>query len=216
MAIGRTFQESLQKGATQPGNRAQDRAGPGADRQGSRRNAQAGTANASCASRVPERMCIIADAFRARHDLRGRPRADHRIDPWFLAQIEDLVDGRGTCASTIGIHRSLDAATPVATAQAARASPTSDLAALLATTEAEVRASMRHGFGIRPGLQAGRYLRGRVRHHHRLHVFHLRGGMRGRALGPRPSIMVLGGGPNRIGQGIEFDYCCCPCGAGAA
>ena len=42
----------------------------------------------------------------------------------------------------------------------------------------------------------------------RLSVFDLRGGVRGELRAARRKIMILGGGPNRIGQGIEFDYCC--------
>jgi hypothetical protein len=57
------------------------------------------------------------------------------------------------------------------------------------------------------GLQAGRHLRGRVRGAHAVLLLELRAGGRVRAATPRASI-ILGGGPNRIGQGIEFDYCC--------
>ena len=66
------------------------------------------------------------------------------------------------------------------------------------------RARARHS----PGLQARRYLRGGVRHLHRLSVFDLRRRVRSRADRRKRKIMILGGGPNRIGQGIEFDYCC--------
>ena len=50
---------------------------------------------------------------------------------------------------------------------------------------------------------------------HRLHVFDLRGAVRRQARDAKPTrserekVVILGGGPNRIGQGIEFDYCCC-------
>ena len=81
-------------------------------------------------------------------------------------------------------------------------------------TEAEVRA-LRAGARRPSGLQARRHLRRRVRRADRLHVFHLR--ERRSTAAPqdeaRPSdrtkVIILGGGPNRIGQGIEFDYCCC-------
>ena len=66
-----------------------------------------------------------------------------------------------------------------------------------------------------PGLQADRHLRRRVRLADRLFLLDLRGA-RSPARRPtrrsRPTakkVMILGGGPNRIGQGIEFDYCCC-------
>ena len=65
------------------------------------------------------------------------------------------------------------------------------------------------------GVQAHRHLRRRVRLAHRLHVFDLRGAVRRRRRPTRRApvrpqkVVILGGGPNRIGQGIEFDYCCC-------
>ena len=75
----------------------------------------------------------------------------------------------------------------------------------------------------RAGIQAHRHLRGRVRRAHRLHVLDLRArarpvggrhagrraGLRGAIRARRRRSIILGGGPNRIGQGIEFDYCCC-------
>ena len=68
--------------------------------------------------------------------------------------------------------------------------------------------------GRAPGLQAHRHLRRRVRLGHALHVLLLRAG-EPEAPGAceadpsdRRKVIILGGGPNRIGQGIEFDYCC--------
>ena len=65
------------------------------------------------------------------------------------------------------------------------------------------------------GVQAHRHLRRRVRLADRLHVLDLRDAVRRRsrrtrrAPSDRKKVVILGGGPNRIGQGIEFDYCCC-------
>ena len=56
-------------------------------------------------------------------------------------------------------------------------------------------------------LQDRRHLRGRVRGPHAVSLLHLRGHRRGRP-GERPKVIILGSGPNRIGQGVEFDYCC--------
>ena len=61
--------------------------------------------------------------------------------------------------------------------------------------------------GSHSHLPAGRYLRGGVRSLHAVLLFDLRHRERDRA-GTKRKIMILGGGPNRIGQGIEFDYCC--------
>ena len=59
-----------------------------------------------------------------------------------------------------------------------------------------------------PDLPPGRYLRGGIRSLHAVLLFDLRRArMSARESGKR-KIMILGGGPNRIGQGIEFDYCC--------
>ncbi len=81
------------------------------------------------------------------------------------------------------------------------------LAELVDTDENAVR-HLRHAFGVRPGVQARRFVRGRIRDDDRVHVLDLRGRMRSRTDSTRDKIIVLGGGPNRIGQGIEFDYCC--------
>ena len=70
------------------------------------------------------------------------------------------------------------------------------------------RRCARRGRRHRPGLQARRHLLGRVRVAHALPLLDLRARVRG---GPteRRKVVILGSGPNRIGQGIEFDYCCC-------
>jgi carbamoyl-phosphate synthase large subunit len=72
----------------------------------------------------------------------------------------------------------------------------------------------RLNLGVTAQFQAHRHLRRRVRGADALHVFHLRTPTMGEVeCEARPSgrkkVVILGGGPNRIGQGIEFDYCCC-------
>ena len=72
----------------------------------------------------------------------------------------------------------------------------------------------RRSLGVTAGVQAHRHLRRRVRIAHALPLFLLRGRRRAAGASARPSrptgskVIILGGGPNRIGQGIEFDYCC--------
>ena len=58
------------------------------------------------------------------------------------------------------------------------------------------------------GLQDRRHLRGRVRGRDAVPLLLLRRGDRGRARASKPAVIILGSGPNRIGQGIEFDYSC--------
>ena len=82
------------------------------------------------------------------------------------------------------------------------------LATLWDTTEAEVRRD-RRAAGHRRRLQAGRHLRRRVRGGHALLLFDLRAMRTRPGSASKPRVVILGGGPNRIGQGIEFDYCCC-------
>ncbi len=131
-----------------------------------------------------------------------RSRGDTHIDPWFLAQIEDLVRQERELKGQHLEHLDTRALLTL------KRNGFSDrrLATLLGTSEHKVR-ERRHALGVRPGVQARRYLRRRIRNQYCLHVLHLRGRVRSEP-DRRRKIMVLGGGPNRIGQGIEFDYCC--------
>ena len=63
--------------------------------------------------------------------------------------------------------------------------------------------------GPQARLQAHRHLRGGIRVVHAVSLRHLRAGVRGRSRRRAQKVVILGSGPNRIGQGIEFDYCCC-------
>ena len=69
------------------------------------------------------------------------------------------------------------------------------------------RAALEHGPEAR--LQAHRHLRRGIRVVHAVSLRHLRAGVRGRSRRRAQKVVILGSGPNRIGQGIEFDYCCC-------
>ncbi len=125
------------------------------------------------------------------------------IDRWFLTQFQQLVDAR---AGGDGRRRArsvgADAARPEASRLRRRRSGARDGARRSHRPRAPPRGRNRRG------LQAHRHLRGGVRVVHAVHVRHVRRRVRGRADG-RPKVVILGSGPNRIGQGIEFDYCCC-------
>ena len=149
----------------------------------------------------PDRLRYVADAFRAGLTQAEVHRAS-RIDPWFLAQIEDLV--REEHAIERGGFAALDAARLRALKRKGFAdSRHRDAGRLERAGGARASARMRHPARV----QAGGHLRRRVRDVHGLPLLDLRGGVRGGADGER-KIVILGGGPNRIGQGIEFDYCC--------
>jgi carbamoyl-phosphate synthase large subunit len=198
MAIGRTFQESLQKAlrgletgldglsprlALPLSDEARDKLtnelqAPGADR-----------------------LLYVADAFRAGWTLERVHELTH-IDPWFLAQVEDLIREEARIVAT---------GFPALTADRLRAVKRkgfsdSRLGKLVDMPERAIR-SKRHELGITPVYKrvdtcaaefatSTAYLYSTYEEECEANPTN------------RRKIMILGGGPNRIGQGIEFDYCC--------
>ena len=149
----------------------------------------------------PDRLRYVADAFRAGLSLDEVQQAS-RIDPWFLVQIEDLVREETRIAAA-GLE-SLDAIRFRTVKRKGFAD--SRIAKLCGTTEQAVR-ERRHGLGLRPVFKrvdtcaaefatATAYLYSTYEEECEA------------APTDRRKIVILGGGPNRIGQGIEFDYCC--------
>jgi carbamoyl-phosphate synthase large subunit len=198
MAIGRTFQESLQKAlrSLETG------------RDGLNEVLEAGEAEARQAvlkrelhEAGAERVLYIAEAFREGMSPEEVFRWT-RVDPWFLAQIEDLVRTEDTirgCAL-----ESLQKGMLLALKR--KGFSDSRLAALLGETEARVR-GYRHRLGVRPVFKrvdtcAAEFASSTA------YLYSTYEDECEAEPGTRKKIMVLGGGPNRIGQGIEFDYCC--------
>jgi carbamoyl-phosphate synthase large subunit len=198
MAIGRTFQESLQKAlrgletgldglspilAMPLTDESQDKLAyelraPGADR-----------------------LLYVADAFRAGWTL-ARIGELTRIDPWFLAQVEDLVReeaqvrDEGLGALTAERLRFLKR----------KGFSDSRLAKLVDMPEKAIR-DKRHELGIVPVYKrvdtcAAEFATSTA------YLYSTYEEECEAAPTERRKIMILGGGPNRIGQGIEFDYCC--------
>ncbi|WP_077729874.1 carbamoyl-phosphate synthase large subunit [Methylocaldum sp. 14B] len=197
MAIGRTFQESLQK--------ALRSLETGVDGLVGKLDVSAEDAGNILLRELrhpgPERIFYIADAFRAGWML-DEVHAHCRVDPWFLAQIEELVqEEMGLAKRTLATLSSEELF-----ALKRKGFADSRLAALLGSAESEVRA-VRHKHGIRPVYKridscaaefatATAYLYSTYEEECEANPTE------------RKKIIVLGGGPNRIGQGIEFDYCC--------
>jgi carbamoyl-phosphate synthase large subunit len=197
MAIGRTFQESLQK--------ALRGLETGIDGLNERATGDAAeiTDRIRRELRVPmgERVLYIADAFR--HGMTLAEIHEHsRIDPWFLAQIAELVDEERSIRGT-----PLDDLQPERLRQLKREGfSDSRLATLLGCGEEAVRRH-RHRNGIRPVYKrvdscAAEFAATTA------YMYSTYEEECEAAASDRPKVIVLGGGPNRIGQGIEFDYCC--------
>ena len=125
------------------------------------------------------------------------------IDPWFVDQIAQVVE------EVASLRRSRLETLGAPELERAKRIGLSDrrLAVLTSSTEAEVR-RRRTSLGRPPRVQDGRHVRGRVPARDPVPLLDVRGA------GPRcdrpnvPRVVILGAGPNRIGQGIEFDYAC--------
>jgi len=197
MAIGRTFQESLQKAL-----RGLETDRYGLDEVVDLKHPEArNTIKHELRQAGSERIFYLADAFRAGMDCR-EIYSLCQIDPWFLAQIQDLVETEAQ------VRQAGLAALDAQRLYALKRQGFSDrrLARLTAATEQEIR-ELRHSLGVRPVYKrvdtcaaefasSTAYLYSTYEEECEAQPT------------DRQKIMVLGGGPNRIGQGIEFDYCC--------
>jgi carbamoyl-phosphate synthase large subunit len=205
MAIGRTFQESLQKalrgletGLT--GLNEIEVAGSGA-------HEEKNTIRAALGTPTPDRLRYVAEAMR-RGFTDDEIHQISRIDPWFLREIREIVDTEQRIRTnglpeTAGWLTRLKAMgfSDARLAELGRV-PVEDVKALrdrldvhpvfkrIDTCAAEFASPTAYMYSTYETPFAG-----------------------SRADEARPSdrskVVILGGGPNRIGQGIEFDYCCC-------
>jgi len=192
MAIGRTFQESMQKAL-----RGLEVGADGFDERSSDRAEIA----EELGEAGPERIWFVADAFRVGMTV-PEVFEETGIDPWFLAQIEEIVNLEQRLAG-----RSLESLV-AAELRLLKRKGFSDrrLAKLLAARPAEVRAQ-RLRLGVRPVYKrvdtcAAEFATTTA------YLYSTYEEECEAMPTARKKIMVLGGGPNRIGQGIEFDYCC--------
>jgi carbamoyl-phosphate synthase large subunit len=195
MAMGRTFQESLQKAL-----RGLETGIDGlTERETDREEILDQIKNAG-----PERILFVGDAFRIGMTL-DEVFEETKIDPWFLAQIEDLVKVEAQLRG-----RSLASLT-AAEMRFVKQKGFSDkrLGLLLASNQHEVRKA-RHRLNVRPVYKrvdtcAAEFS---TQTAYMYSAYETVDGECEADPSSRKKIMVLGGGPNRIGQGIEFDYCC--------
>jgi len=192
MAIGRTFQESFQKAL-----RGLEVEVDGLNQMTTDKE----VLQVELGEPGPERIWYVGDAFAQGFTLEQVHRIT-RIDPWFLAQIKEIVD------IELALEQRTLADLDEHTLFELKRRGFSDrrLAFLLDTVESEVR-KRRHKFNIRPVYKrvdtcAAEFATDTAYLYSTYE----------QECEARPTdkkkFMVLGGGPNRIGQGIEFDYCC--------
>jgi len=192
MAIGRTFQESFQKalrglevGVDGLNEKTQDRE----------------ELEKELGEPGPERIWYVGDAFAQGMSVE-EVHALTKIDPWFLVQIHDIVQ----VELELERHTLKDLDADTVWALKAKGFSDRRLAKLLKTSEQAVR-SHRRNLGIRPAYKrvdtcAAEFSTETA------YMYSTYEKQCEAAPTNQKKIMVLGGGPNRIGQGIEFDYCC--------
>jgi len=197
MAIGRTFQESLQKAlrGLEVGSAGFE---PRVD--ASDDDAQAEIRQQLTAAGA-ERIWYVADAFRAGMTVEEVHQAT-AIDPWFLVQIADLIRCEAEVETCSG--RELSQAQLLMLKR--KGFSDRRIAQLLGASEASVR-EMRWRANVRPVYKrvdtcAAEFATETA------YMYSTYEEECEAAPSRRDKILVLGGGPNRIGQGIEFDYCC--------
>jgi len=197
MAIGRTFQESMQKAL-----RGLEVGATGFDPKLNLESAEAeSTLTRELTVPGADRIWYVADAFRAGKSIED-VFALTKIDPWFLVQIEDLVKEEEQ-VQTLGLS-SIDRDLMYKLKR--KGFSDARLAKLLGVTEKNLR-SHRHKLKVLPVYKrvdtcAAEFATDTA------YMYSTYEEECEANPSNREKIMILGGGPNRIGQGIEFDYCC--------
>jgi carbamoyl-phosphate synthase large subunit len=192
MAIGRTFQESFQKalrglevGVDGMNEKTQDRE----------------VLEKELGEPGPERIWYVGDAFALGMSVQEVFELT-RIDPWFLVQIEEIVK----IELELERHQLADISAPEMRQLKQKGFSDRRLAKQLKTTEKTIRQT-RWAMGVRPVFKrvdtcAAEFATDTA------YMYSTYDQECEAAPTQKKKIMVLGGGPNRIGQGIEFDYCC--------
>jgi carbamoyl-phosphate synthase large subunit len=232
MAIGRSFAESLQKAL-----RGLETGLTGLDRVRELEHADTSAIESALARATPDRLLIAAEALRHGFTVE-RIHAIAGFDPWFLQRLEEIVEAEdqvrvsGLPSDARGMRRmkamgfSDARLAQLALRSAGVEREMSELAAAGGgvvhsairamtggVTEAEVR-DHRLRLGVRPVFKridsCAAEFDATTPYLYSTYEAPLFGEPEDEAeVGDARKVMILGGGPNRIGQGIEFDYCCC-------
>ncbi len=205
MAIGSSFQESLQKalrslenGFTGLDEIAIEGVGEGDDKNAVR---------AALGTPTPERLLKVAQAMRLGISD-GDIHASCKIDPWFLGEIRALVETESEIRKK-GLPKNARALHKL------KAMGFSDVRlAKLTATSVEQVTQARRALGVRPVFKridtCAAEFASPTAYMYSTYAAPFAGSpVCEAAPSDRKKVVILGGGPNRIGQGIEFDYCCC-------
>jgi carbamoyl-phosphate synthase large subunit len=197
MAIGRTFQESLQKALR---SLETGRFGFGADRDEVLPSLE--QIKYSLRTPNPDRIFTVRHAFLSGLSVQAVYELS-KIDPWFLQKMREIVD-----MELMLKGRALTSITKAEMYEIKRMGFSDrQLAYLTQTTEDAVR-SYRKSLGVIPVYKTVDTCAAEFAAYTPYHysTYELESEI---MPATKPKVMILGGGPNRIGQGIEFDYCCC-------
>jgi carbamoyl-phosphate synthase large subunit len=210
MAIGRTFQESMQKAlrSLETGLDGFDEITiPGAD-EATTQDARQEAVRAALSAPTPDRLRVIAQALREGLSVE-EVQATALYEPWFLRQIESII-----LAENRVINQGLPGDAEGFLALKAMGFSDARLAHLSKCDEADVR-NQRRALGVRPVYKrvdtCAAEFEAATPYMYSCYETPSFGGVADCESAPsdRRKAIILGGGPNRIGQGIEFDYCCC-------
>lgn len=209
MAIGRTFSESFQKALRSLETDLTGLNEIEIDPSGEMDEEDLRSAiKARLSILAPDRLLVVAQAFR--HGFTVEKVFQYtKIDPWFLRQIEALVKAEEWIRQT-GLPKDAE------TWRAIKSEGFSDarLAELTGKSERAVRKARRK-VGVRPVYKrvdtcAAEFEAKTPYMYSTYETPSFNGVVEDEArVSDRKKVIILGGGPNRIGQGIEFDYCCC-------
>jgi carbamoyl-phosphate synthase large subunit len=196
LSFGRTFQEALQKAIS-----SMELDTYGFDRAKLCKQLGRDELLEACSVPSPHRLWLVGEALRAGFSVRELFEAS-KIDPWFLREIAEIVHHEeslaGTSLAALSAHELRSIKSMGFTDRR--------LAVLTGSTEKEVR-ELRKTLGVRPSYKLVDTCAAEFVAHTPYLYSTYDEGSEAPPTG-RNKIIILGAGPNRIGQGIEFDYCC--------
>jgi carbamoyl-phosphate synthase large subunit len=209
MAIGRTFQESLQKAlrSLETGLTGLNEIGIPDYVTGAPEDDNENAVLAAISTPTDKRLLYVAEAMRLGYSVEDIHDAC-KIDPWFLEQIKGIIDTE-TKVREFGLPEDAQSL------RGLKSMGFSDrrLAELAKKQPRDVR-SLRQSLGVRPVYKridtSAAEFASPTAYMYSTYESSFAGAVEDEARpSDRKKVVILGGGPNRIGQGIEFDYCCC-------